>query len=187
MMVAPQKRKRHPIDVPKLRKNLIWMLPLSLGCIWLCWFITEIYVVNTVKDIRSNAPVVEILGMVLTAPPGALFSLFILLLAPARAFYFDTFGDWIEDNFSLPITVLLGGTMLIAAVLSYPLQSYFMPRLGYTRCGILYGHTSLVSPSRWLKYPELCIRDKGVDWVKAESARIERESGQPVPLPKETR
>ena len=183
-MAAPRTKKRHPIDVPKLRKMLIWGTPLYLGCICLCWFITKIYVANPFEDIRSRAPVVEILGMALIGPLSAVFAFVTLLLLLARAFYLDTFGDWVEQV-ALKVSYVLVGLMLIIAVISYPLQSYFMPQLGYTRCGILYGHSSVVSPSRWLRYPELCVFDKSVKWVKEESAKIERARALPAPLPKE--
>ena len=154
--------------------------------IYLCVFLTKIYAVTAFDDIRSGAPIVELQGSALIAPPGALFLLSALLLSLARAFYLNTFGDWIEDKLLIPTSILLGGMMLLTVVLSYPHQSYFMPTLGYTRCSILYGHTSIFSTSDWLKYPELCVRDKGVEWVKEESEKIERARLLPKPLPEES-
>ena len=185
-MAVLRNRRRPPIDVPKLRKMLVWGLPFWLGLIWLFLYLTEVAVISTFRDIWLRALVVEITGVALISPLGVVFFFVTLLLLLARAFHLDRFGDWIE-KIAVKVGYFMGGVMLLGAVLSYPLQSYFMPRLGYTRCGILYGHTSIWSPSRWLKYPELCVFDKSVKWVKAESARIERERGQPVPLPKETR
>ena len=179
-MAAPRNRRRFPIDVPKLRKMLIWGVPVSLGAICLLWYVTKVALFGAIIDLQSRASVIEITWVALVGPPGMVFFFVTLLLLLARAFYLDRFGDWIE-KIAVKVGYFMGGVMLLGAVLSYPLQSYFMPRLGYTRCGILYGHTSIWSPSRWLKYPELCVRGKGVEWVKAESARIERERGHPAP------
>ncbi len=187
MMATPRKRKRHPIDVPKLRRTLLWSVPVFLGGIYLSWSSIGPNIIAPYRAIQSRAPVVEILGMSLIGPLGGLFLLSALLLSLARAFYLDTIGDWIEDKLLIPTSIPLGGMIPLIAVLSYPIQSYYMPRLGYTRCDILYGHTSLVSPSRWLKYPELCVRDKGVKWVKEESEKIERARLLPKPLPEESR
>ena len=185
-MAAPRNRRRFPIDVPKLRKMLIWGVPLFLGAMGMAWYMTKVVLLGAIIGIQSYASVIEITWVALVGPPGMVFFFVTLLLLLARAFYLDRFGDWIE-KIAVKVGYFMGGVMLLSAVLSYPLQSYFMPRLGYTRCNILYAHSSVWSPTWWLKYPELCVFDKSVKWVKAESARIERERGQPVPLPKETR
>ena len=185
-MAVLRNRRRPPIDVPNLRRTLIWRVPVSLGGICLLWYVTKVTFFGSIIDLQSRASVIEITWVALVGPPGVALLFVMLLLLFARAFCFDRFGDWIEE-IALKVGYVLGGVMLLGALLSYPLQSYFMPRLGYTRCGILYGHTSIWSPSRWLKYPELCVRDKGVEWVKKESIKIEQARALPTPLPKDTR
>lgn len=173
---------RRGIDVPTLRKKLVWIVPLFLGAILLFWYMFDTAVISTYSDIRSRAPIIEITGFALTAPIGIVFFLLMLLVAISRALYLEKIADWIERNIAVQVTLVLGVSMVATAILSWPLQEYFMPKLGYSRCDILYGHTSLMSAARWLKYPELCVRGKSIAWVKEQARKIETQGTAPKPL-----
>ena len=132
----------------------------------------------TCNDILSRAPVIEIVGLAVSAVPASFFFLAVLLCGLARALYLNAIIVDVLEKTILISCYLLGGVMLVSAIVSLPLQNYFMPKLGYTRCDILYGHSSMYSPNRWLKHPELCILDKSVSWVRDESEKIENAQKQ---------
>jgi hypothetical protein len=134
-------------------------------------------VISTYIDIHSRAPIIEITGMALTSPLAFVFLLSALLVFISRALYFDRIANWIQKYILIPVAIVLVVSMGLIGVLSWPVQDYFMPKLGYSRCGILYGHTSLMSAARWLKYPELCVRDKSIAWVKEQARLIEQQQG----------
>jgi hypothetical protein len=169
------------VDIPTLRRKLVWIVPLFLGAIWLCWDMFDTAVISTYSDIRSRAPIIEITGFALTAPLAIVFFLSTLLTFLLWAMYLDRIGDWILKNIAIHVAYALGVSMVATALLSWPVQEYFMPKLGYSRCGILYGHTSLMSAARWLKYPELCVRDKSIAWVKEQAREIETQGTEQKP------
>jgi hypothetical protein len=135
----------------------------------------EKMVMSTYVDIRSHAPVIEITGVALISPLAFIFILATLLLLVSRALYLDRIANWIQKYILIKVAIVLVVSMGVIGVLSWPVQDYFMPKLGYSRCGILYGHTSLMSAARWLKYPELCVRDKSIAWVKEQARLIEQQ------------
>jgi hypothetical protein len=142
---------------------------------YLFWFMFDRAAISTYVDIRSHAPIIEITGMALISPLAFVFLLSALLVAISRAFSLEGIAVWIEKKVWIKVTFVLGVSMVAIAILSWPVQDHFMPKLGYSRCGILYGHTSLMSAARWLKYPELCVRDKSIAWVKEQARLIEQQ------------
>jgi uncharacterized membrane protein len=156
------------LDAKKIRKTLIWGIPLNVFIFILCiWYIKHA-IFNDIKDL------IELSATIRITPGAPVVAYFPVILAVGLI---SSLSKAIPCKTSiLKVTertfnaTMLAGLMIMASCLALitPLQYYAMPKLGYTRCNILEGHPTIYFTD-WVKNAEWCVRGKSREWVKDQA------------------
>ena len=65
------------------------------------------------------------------------------------------------------------GLIIFCVLVITPLQSYSMPKLGYTPCNILEDHPTMYFTD-WVKNPDWCVRGKSREWVREQARTAQK-------------
>ena len=156
-------------DVARVRKTLIWGIPLYLGLAIGSILMVACIMVPTINGVAESAPVVRIGPAALVAPFVAAFCLLGIVIASMRAI---PCSDRIIQPFERAFiaTVLAGVVAMLLIPVTAALARSRMPSIGYTQCHVLQGQPTLWFTD-WVRDPAWCVRGKNLDWVK-EQARL---------------
>lgn len=163
-------------DVARIRKTLIWGIPLYLGLAVGSILMVAYIMVPTIEGIAQRAPVVRIGPAVQVAPFIAAFCLLGIAVASMRAI---PCSDRIIKPFERAFiaTVLAGVAAMLLIPVTAALARSQMPSIGYTQCHVLQGQPTLWFTD-WIRDPAWCVRGKNLDWVN-EQARLS--VARPIP------
>ncbi|AVS61483.1 hypothetical protein C8241_06890 [Paracidovorax avenae] len=163
-------------DVARIRKTLIWGIPLYLGVAIGSILMVAYIMVPTIEGIAERAPVVRIGPAVLVAPFVAAFCLLGVVVASMRAIpCSDRIIKPLERAFIATVFAGVGAMLLIPVTAA--LARSQMPSIGYTQCHVLQGQPTLWFTD-WVRDPALCVKGKSLDWVN-EQARAPTPHGAP--------
>lgn len=163
-------------DVARIRKTLIWGIPLYLGLATGSILMVAYIMVPTIEGVVERAPVVRIGPAVLVAPFVAAFCLLGVVVASMRAI---PCSDRIIKPFERAFiaAVLAGVVAMLLIPVTAALARSRMPSIGYTQCHVLQGQPTLWFTD-WVRDPAWCVRGKSLDWVN-EQARLS--VARPIP------
>ncbi len=154
-------------DVARIRKTLIWGIPLYLGLATGSILMVACIMIPTMEGVAERAPVVRIAPAVQVAPFIAAFCLLGIIVASMRAVpCSDRFIKPFEHAFIA--VVLAGGVAMLLIPATAALARFQMPRIGYTPCHLLQGQ-----PTRWftdwVRDPAWCVEGKSPEWVNEQA------------------
>ncbi len=163
-------------DVARIRKTLIWGIPLYLGLATGSILMVAYIMVPTIEGVVERAPVVRIGPAVQVAPFVAAFCLVGVVVASMRAI---PCSDRIIKPFERAFiaTVLAGVVAMLLIPVTAALARSRMPSIGYTQCHVLQGQPTLWFTD-WVRDPAWCVRGKSLDWAN-EQARLSL--ARPIP------
>ena len=144
-----------------------WGVPLMLCLSIASFWMIPLIMVPTIEGIATRAPAVRITAGSLLFPFLGVFAALAVLITILRAIpYQGRLVQVMENAFNL--TVLASAIVLALVVTTSTLvQSHYMPKLGYSRCGLLQGNPT-VWFTDWVKDQSHCVRGKTIDWVKEQ-------------------
>jgi len=184
---SPRKRTRSVriteltvFDVKKVRKGMLWGIPLFLAAIAGClWMTTEI-MVPTIVDIANLAPAVQISPSALIAPFGAGMLMLLLIVGGMRAIPLSE--RIVKPVEHAMIIVMLGAFVGMWLVpITGIAQHFFMPSLGYYPCNILRGSPNKWS-NDWVRDPVWCVKGKTVEWVNEQARSATMPNAPSAPM-----
>ncbi len=163
-------------DVARIRKTLIWGVPLYLGVAIGSILMVAYIMVPTIEGVAERAPVVRIGPAVQVAPFVTAFCLLGVVVASMRAI---PCSDRIIKPFERAFiaTVLAGVVAMLLIPVTAALARSQMPSIGYTQCHVLQGQPTLWFTD-WVRDPAWCVRGKSLDWAN-EQARLSL--ARPIP------
>lgn len=163
-------------DVARIRKTLIWGIPLYLGVATGSILMVAYIMVPTIEGVAERAPVVRVGPAVLAAPFVAAFCLLGVVVASMRAM---PCSDRVIKPFERAFiaTVLAGVVVMLLIPVTAALARSQMPSIGYTQCHVLQGQPTLWFTD-WVRDPAWCVRGKSLDWVN-EQAKLS--VARPIP------
>ena len=161
-------------QVKLAQKTAILGVPFCILFILFMFWVVIDGLLPDIQDLLTLAPVVQITPGTPVVFTGILMMFIIVVLSifsaiPWKEQTFKKIGGILRYIFNL-ILIINGITALISLFIITPLQYYAMPKLGYTRCGILEGEPNKYS-TNWVKNPAWCVRGKSHEWIK-EQARM---------------
>ncbi|WOI46024.1 hypothetical protein [Acidovorax sp. BLS4] len=163
-------------DVKKIRRALIWGIPLFLGLAAGCLWMTADILVTAIVNVVNRASAVRITPGVWVAPFCAAFSLLGIIVGCLRAVP-------VSDHAIKPFerafqAAVLGGVVAMFLIpATSVIQRFYMPGIGYSMCSELEGHPTMWFTD-WVRDPAWCAKGKSLEWVN-EQARIARHPGKP--------
>lgn len=154
-------------DTKKIRAMLWWGVPLYVGLSAMSFWMVPHLIGSAIEGIATQAPAVRITPGALLFPFVGIFTALGLVIAVLRAIPFNGRPVQIMEKI-FNLTVLASAIVLALIVTTSTLiQSHYMPKLGYSRCGLLQGNPT-VWFTDWVKDQGHCVRGKTVDWVNEQ-------------------
>jgi hypothetical protein len=158
------------MKTPQELRRMAWylwpfFLFLAVGSIWL--FIGELE--QLTQGLRNQDPVLYIQSVGAIAPLFAVLMLVNLAVHITRAFEHEALASKIEPWF---IRLLFTCIILIPIVMVVGslIQHHYLPKLGYSKCNILFNSRSMLA-NTWIKPADLCVYNKTTSWVREEAAK----------------
>ncbi|MDA8444826.1 hypothetical protein [Paracidovorax valerianellae] len=154
-------------EVKKVRKALIWGLPLFIGVGASCLWAVSHGIIPTLEAIVSRAPAVRIAVASQVTPFVAVFSLLGALIGSMRAI---PISDRAIHPFecAFKVTVLLGMAAMVLIPVTAVVQRFYMPSIGYSICSELEGHPTMWFTD-WVRDPTWCVKGKSLEWVNEQA------------------
>ncbi|WP_415267827.1 hypothetical protein [Acidovorax sacchari] len=154
-------------DVARIRKTLIWGIPLYLGVAIGSILMVAYILVPTMEGVSERAPVVRIGPAVLVAPFVAAFCLLGVVVASMRAM---PCSDRVIKPFERAFiaTVLASVVAMLLIPVTAALARSRMPSIGYTQCHVLQGQPTLWFTD-WVRDPTWCVKGKSLEWVNRQA------------------
>jgi hypothetical protein len=121
------------------------------------------------QGLRNQDPVLYIQSIGAIVPLFSLTMLTMLALIIARMIPLEALASKIEPWFirllficiiSIPIVMVVGSLI----------QNHYLPKLGYSKCNILFNSRSMLA-NTWIKPADLCVYNKTTSWVREEAAK----------------
>ncbi|GKT26002.1 hypothetical protein [Acidovorax sp. SUPP3334] len=124
------------VYLKKVRKALVWGLPLFIGVGASCLWAVSHGIIPTIEAIASQAPVVRIAPALQVTPFVAVFSMLGALIGSMRAI---PISDRAIHPFecAFKVTVLLGMAAMVLIPVTAVVQRFYMPNIGYSICSEL--------------------------------------------------
>ena len=153
-----------------------WGIPLYLGVAFGSYWLIAHEIVPAIERLVALAPVIRIGSAALLAPFLMAICPVVIALVILKAIPYE--GAVVKKlEYALNALVFAaGGALLLILVASTLVQSHYMAKLGYTRCGLLQGNPTMWFTD-WVRNPDWCVRGKTREWV-AEQARLAESTGK---------
>ncbi|WOI46023.1 hypothetical protein [Acidovorax sp. BLS4] len=153
--------------VQKLRKGLLWIIPLFSAAIAGCFWMTAEIMVPTILDIAYRAPAVQVTPGMLVSPFLAALLILGMVVGGMRAIPLNE--RIVKPVEQAMIIVMLGGFVGMWLVpITGIAQHFFMPSLGYYPCNILRGNPNKWS-NDWVLDTQWCVKGQTIEWVKEQA------------------
>ncbi|GKS87236.1 hypothetical protein AVMA1855_23810 [Acidovorax sp. SUPP1855] len=154
-------------EVKKVRKALVWGLPLFIGVGASCLWVVSHGIIPTLEAIVSRAPAVRIAVASQVTPFVAVFSMLAALIGSMRAI---PVSDRTIHPFecAFKVTVLLSMAAMVLIPVTAVVQRFYMPSIGYSICSELEGHPTMWFTD-WVRDPAWCVKGKSLEWVNKQA------------------
>lgn len=160
-------------NINKIRRSLFWAIPLFTALFFIGIWIICTSIIPTLNDLQTDSPTVRVSS---TSPAAAYAS----ILAPMSIFAGIIHAIPCKiSTIKLVDRILLWsglfgiGLTIFCVLVITPLQSYSMPKLGYTPCNILEDHPTMYFTD-WVKNPDWCVRGKSREWVREQARTAQK-------------
>jgi len=154
-------------EVKKVRRALIWSLPLFIGVAASCVWAIRHGIIPTFEAIAAGAPVVRIAPAVQVTPFIAVFCILAAVIGSMRAI---PVSDEVIHPFErvFTICVLLSGVAMVLIPVTSVAQRFYMPSQGYSACSELEGNPTMWFTD-WVRDPTWCVKGKTLEWVREQA------------------
>ncbi|WCM93365.1 hypothetical protein M5C99_01105 [Acidovorax sp. NCPPB 2350] len=159
-------------DVQRIRKTLVWGIPLYLGLTAGSLLMIAHMIVPTIMGIAAQAPAVRIAPAVQVTPFIAAFCILGIVVASMRAIPCSSRAIQPFER-AFIITVLAGGVAMLLIPVTALISRHYMPSLGYSTCHALQGNPTLWFTD-WVRDPAWCVQGKSLEWVNEQARSATR-------------
>ncbi|GKT21840.1 hypothetical protein [Acidovorax sp. SUPP3334] len=155
-------------DVQKIRKTLVWGVPLYLGLTVGSVLMVVHMIVPAIEGVAQRVPAVRISPSAQVAPFIGICCVLGIVVASMRAVPFsDARIKPFERAFIA--SIVAGGLSMLLIPVTAAVVRFNMPSLGYSICSDLQGHPTLWFTD-WVRDPAWCVKGKSLDWVNEQAS-----------------
>lgn len=137
------------------------------------------HLISEIQRLQADAPVIRVYAASILSPLVGMLVVAALASLIARAI---PASPTVLHNMGRCINFLMlwgcAPPLLFVVFLARPLQQHYMPKLGYSECGLLHGNPTLWFTD-WIKNPAWCVKGKDRDWVFEQAKLAEEKSAKP--------
>ncbi len=141
------------------------------------------FFIPEVENLLTLAPIVRVSAVSILSPIVGLIGLMLLVALVLRAIpAYEKVAIYLVRTLTFLILWVCAPLLLFVVLLARPLQQHYMPKLGYSECGLLHGNPTLWFTD-WIKNPALCVKGKDREWVfeQAKLAEAAEKNASKVP------
>ncbi|SFD38643.1 hypothetical protein [Paracidovorax konjaci] len=155
------------LDIHKVRKTLLWGIPLNLGMTVVCILLIGHLIVPTLDAMAARAPVLRVAPAAQLAPFVGIACLLVVALGLLRAVPCSERS--IRRCERMLVAAVLASVVAMALIpVTSMATSHYLTRWGYSACYALQGNPTLWFTD-WVRDPAWCVKGKTVDWVNEQA------------------